>query len=231
MDTTKNVNFKCKHCQKEFQRERSLEVHLCEPKRRFREQNDPGVRLGFNAYLKFYELTQGSAQTKTFETFAHSNYYRAFVKFGSHCVAIKAINPTQFLDWLLKNNKKIDNWASDRLYEEYLLWWLPKETLKDALERGITEIQDYAEHSDLAHFRDYFRFGNANRICHHITTGRISPWIIFNCDSGVEWLNSLTSENLNLIIRYIDPDTWNRKFDDFPSDVEYCKHILKEAGL
>jgi hypothetical protein len=225
------TSYQCRFCDKSFQRERSLEVHLCEPKRRFQEQNEPGVRLGFNAYLKFYELTQGSARTKTFQTFAESNYYRAFTKFGKYCINIRAINPTQFLDWLLKNNKKIDNWTSDRLYEEYLLWWLPKENVADALERGITEIENYAEHSNLAHFRDYFRFGNDNRICHHITTGRVSPWVVFNCGSGIEWVDGLEQQHLDLVLRYIDPDIWNRKFSDFPSDVEYCKHILKEAGL
>ena len=223
--------FTCRFCKKEFQRERSLEVHLCEPKRRFQEQNEPGVRLGYNAYLKFYELTQGSAKTKTFETFAQSNYYRAFVKFGRYCVDIRAVNPSQFLDWLLKNNKKIDNWTSDRLYDEYLLWWLPKEALTDALERGINEIKNYAENGNGIVFNDYFRFGNTNRICHHISTGRVSPWLVYNCSSGVEWLDSLKPEHLDLVIRYIDPDTWHRKFTDFPSDVEYCKHILKEAGL
>ena len=223
--------YQCCFCNKSFQRERSLEVHLCEPKRRFQEQNEPGVRLGFHAYLKFYELTQGSARTKTFQMFAESNYYRAFTKFGKYCITIRAVNPTQFLDWLLKNNKKIDNWTSDRLYEEYLIWWLPKENVTDALKRGITEIENYAEHSDLAHFRDYFRFGNDNRICHHIATGRVSPWIVFNCSSGVEWVDSLEQQHLDLVFRYIDPDIWNRTFSDFESDVEYCKHILKEAGL
>jgi hypothetical protein len=59
--------------------------------------------------MKFYELTQGSARLKTFENFATSPYYRAFVKFGRYCVDTRAINPTRFVEWLLKNNKKIDH--------------------------------------------------------------------------------------------------------------------------
>ena len=52
---------------------------MCEPKRRFQEQDERGVQLGLHAYLKFYELTQGSAKLKTFDDFATSPYYRAVV--------------------------------------------------------------------------------------------------------------------------------------------------------
>ena len=51
-------------------KESSLAVHSCEPRRRRMEKDEAGVRLGFNAYLKFYELTQGSARLKTFDDFA-----------------------------------------------------------------------------------------------------------------------------------------------------------------
>ena len=29
----------------------------------------------------------------------------------------------------------------------------------------------------------------------------------------------------------IDPDHWNHRFHDYPADVEWCRHILKEAKL
>jgi hypothetical protein len=36
---------------------------------------------------------------------------------------------------------------------------------------------------------------------------------------------------LAIILPYIDPDHWNRKFKDYMADVEWCKHILKAAAL
>ena len=73
-------------------KEGSLAVHSCEPRRRRMEKDEAGVRLGFQAYIKFYELTQGSAKLKTFDDFADSPYYKAFVKFGRYCVDVRAIN-------------------------------------------------------------------------------------------------------------------------------------------
>jgi hypothetical protein len=118
------MTYECRYCHKDFIKETSLAIHMCEPKRRFQEQDERGVQLGLQAYLKFYEMSQGSARLKTFEDFAASPYYRAFVKFGRYCVDIRAINPARFMEWLLKNNKKIDHWARDTMYTEYLVEYL-----------------------------------------------------------------------------------------------------------
>jgi len=34
-----------------------------------------------------------------------------------------------------------------------------------------------------------------------------------------------------MIMAWIDPDVWQRKFQEIPADQEWCRHILKEAGL
>jgi hypothetical protein len=94
-------------------------------------------------------------------------------------------------------------------------------------------MQDYADdHPELKNgFSDYFRYGNSNRICHHIATGRISPWIVFNAQSGVECLENLTEEQVGMILPWIDPDHWQRKFKDYLADTEWVKDILAKAGL
>lgn len=225
--------FNCKYCGKEFRKESTLTAHLCEQKRRWQQEKEQGVQWGLKAYLRFYELTQGSAKLKSYEDFVSSPYYTAFVKFGRYCVAVRAINFTSFTEWLLKNNKKLDLWCKDSFYNEWLLDYLKKESPQDAMERALTEMQKYAdEHPDLKNgFVDYFRYANSNRVVHHIATGRISPWVIYNCDSGVEFLESLDEHQLGIVMPYIDPDHWQRKLVDYLSDAEWCKHVLKEARL
>ena len=225
--------YSCKYCKKEFKKESTLAAHLCEPKRRYQQQNETGVQLGFKAYLRFYELTQGSAKLKTYEDFVASPYYMAFVKFGRYLVAIRCINTGSFIDWLLKNNKKIDYWTKEAFYLEWMREYLKKENVKDALERALKEMQDLADDDAKLNgeFNNYFRLANANRICQHIANGRISPWIVFNCTSGVEFLETLNEEQLSMIIEWIDPDYWQRKFTDYMADTEWTKHILKQAGL
>lgn len=225
-------NYKCRYCQKEFRKESTLTAHLCEPKRRWQQEKDTGVQFGLRAYLQFYESTQGTTKSKSYEDFVKSPYYSAFVKYGQYLVSIRAINVKSFTTWLLKHNKKLDYWCKDSLYEEWLHEYIKQEAVQDALERALKEMENYtAGNSGLAHFSHYFRYGNPNRICHHIAGGRISPWIIYNCDSGISFLESLDEGLLAVVLPWVDPDFWNRKFKDFPDDVAWCKHILKEAGL
>lgn len=225
--------FKCKYCEKDFRRESTLAAHMCEPKRRWQQEKDTGVQLGLRAYLRFYEITQGSAKLKSYEDFVRSPYYSAFVKWGQYMVSIRGINPPAFLEWLLKNNKKLDYWQKDEYYDTYLHEYLQREAVQDALERALKEMQQYADdHPELRNgFTDYFRYGNANRIIHHICTGRISPWVTFNCESGVDFLSGLTEDQIALVLPWINPDLWQRKFKDYMADTEWVKDILNKAGL
>ena len=233
MTNKSNPTYKCKYCSKEFRKESTLAAHLCENKRRWQQEKEIGVQFGLQAYLRFFELTQGSAKLKSYQDFVTSPYYVAFVKFGRHIVNIRAVNPRAFIDWVIKENKKLDHWCYEKVYLEYLNQYIRKEAVQDAIERALKEMQDYAdEHSELkGGFSDYFRYGGSNRICHHISNGRISPWIVYNCSSGVEFLEKLNEEQISMVLPWIDPDYWQRKFKDYVADTEWIKEILKAARL
>jgi hypothetical protein len=232
MTNESSPSFKCRYCEKLFRKESTLAAHLCEQKRRWQQETETGVQFGLRAYLKFYETTQGSARLKSYEDFVNSPYYNAFVRYGRHLVAIRAVNSDSFTAWLLKNNKKLDHWCKDSLYEQWLLEYVRKESVQDALERGLGEMQNYADNNpDLADYRHYFMFGNVNRIMHHICSGRITPWTLFNCKTGVEFLDNLTGDQVEIIMPWIEPDVWQKRFHDYTADVEWAKHILAEAGL
>lgn len=223
------MTYTCQYCKKDFIKESSLTVHSCEPRRRRQQQNEAGVRLGFQAYIKFYELTQGSAKLKTFDDFADSPYYKAFVKFGRYCVDVKAINPARFTEWVLKQNKKLDHWAKDSVYTEYLLDYLKVENVNDALARAMEHGIAWAEQTG-SPAQDCLRYGNTNTMVYAVTTGRISPWIVYNCESGQKFLRDLDNTQINMIWPYIDSDFWMKKFQDYPADQEYAKDILNKAG-
>ena len=223
------MSYKCQYCDKSFVRENSLLVHVCEQKKRYQSQNETGVQIGLNAYLKFYEMSQGSSKLKTFDDFAKSPYYRAFVRFGQYCVSIRAINVPRFTEWLLKNNKKIDYWCRDSVYGEYLTEHLRIENPMDAVQRAIKSSIAWSEETGNPP-HDYVRFGNDNALCYAVTTGRLSAWALYNSDSGLEFLGRLNSEQINMTWSYIDSDHWQKKFRDHPEDTEYTKQILKKAG-
>ena len=181
------------------------------------------------SYIKFYELTQGSAKLKTFDDFADSPYYKAFVKFGRHCVAIRAINPARFVEWVLKQNKKLDYWCKDTVYTEYLMDYLRVENVSDALARAMEFGIDWADTSGHP-AEDCLRYGNSNTMTYAVSVGRISPWIIYNCESGQKFLSELDPTQIAMVWPYIDTDFWQRKFKDYPADQEYAKEILTKAG-
>lgn len=219
----------CQYCKKTFAKESTLAVHLCEPKRRRQQRGEKGVEIAFQSYIRFYEITQGSAKLKTYEDFCDSPYYSAFVKFGKYCANTKTINPRQFLEWLLKNNKKLDKWASDTFYTEYLIWYLTIENVNDALARAIEFGIDWAEKHE-ARDCDCLRYGSAHAMCYAITTGRISPWVIYNSESGQGFLSNITSDQVAMIWPYINSDVWQKKFSDYAADQEYAKEMLAKAG-
>jgi len=219
----------CKYCAKGFKKESTLAVHLCEPKRRHQQQNEKGVQIGLNAYLRFYEMTQGSAKFKTYDDFAKSPYYNAFVKFGRQCVNINAINVERYIDWLLKNNKKLDHWAKDSMYDEYLQQYLRTEALTDALQRAINYSISWGEEKGCEP-HDVLRYGNSNTVTYAISTGKISPWIIYNCESGQQFLNNMNTDQIQIVWPWIDSDFWQKKFRDYPADQAYAEEILRQAG-
>jgi len=223
------MTFTCEYCKKTFARETSIAVHMCEPKRRRLNKDEPGVRLGFQAYIKFYETMQGSARNKTHDDFCESAYYRAFVKFGHYCVNTRVVAPDRFMSWLLKEQKKIDHWCSDRVYTEYLMQYLLVEAVNDALARAIEHSMRWSEETNNPS-HDWLRYGNTHALCYAVTAGRISPWVIYNSESGQKFLSELSAQQVAIVWPYIDSDAWQKKFHDYPADQEYAKEILKQAG-
>lgn len=223
------MSHQCRYCEKTFARESTLAVHLCEPKRRHQERDERGPQLGLQAYLKFYEITQGSSRLKTWDDFVKSPYYRAFVKFGRYCYNTNVIAFPRFLEWLLQNNRKIDHWDRDTVYGEFLLQYLRVESAQDAVERARRLAQDWHEETDHPP-RDFMRYGNSNRLCHAITTGRLSPWVVYHSDSGKDFLGNLNPEQLVMIWDYIDADYWQRRFQDYAADAVWVEEISRQEG-
>ena len=222
----------CKHCGLAFTRESSLVVHQCEPKRRENQKNEKGVRIGYIAWMRFYELTQGSAKLKTYEDFCSSSLYQGFVKFGRHCHAIDAINVNKFIDYVLTSKYKIDSWTRDKIYESYLWEYVRTEKYDDALERSIETMQHWAEEiKDVTvEFSDYFKKISTSRLLNHIVHGRISPWVIYCCDAGIEKLGELNEEQVTLALPWIDPHFWERKLKIHAAEAEITRQILEKAG-
>lgn len=225
-----NEQFKCTYCGKSYRRESTLVAHLCEKRRRAEQEKDPAVQIGYQAYIKFQEMTQPGTKQKTYIEFMDSSYYLGFVRFGRYIKSINALKPEKFIEYVIRERKKLDLWCKDKTYEEYLHYVLRKENPIDTLQRGFEIMIEWAD-THGGEFNHYFRYASANKICYSIISGRLSPWIVYNCSTGLEFLDKLNEDQLKLVYSYIDPEYWKKRFSNYSSDTDYIKSTLKEAGL
>jgi len=226
---TETVDYSCEFCHRKFIREKTLLTHICETKHRWLEKDKQGNRIGFQSFLQFYTKHTTSKKVKTYEDFIRSAYYIAFIKFGSYCVNANVINVSRFVDWLLRDGVKLDSWASDISYTKFLIEYIRVENAFDAIHRSVEYcIELSGKENILSH--DILRYGNSNRICHAITTGKISPWMLYCSESGTKFLDNLASDQVKLVIDYINPEQWALKLHREPELTKQIRDTLKQAG-
>ena len=227
MESTK---FKCPYCGKEFTRERTLQVHMCEPKRRHLQKNEKWVQNGFIVFQRFYEIHQKNHKTKTYDEFCKSAFYNAFVKFGRFMMHINPIYPEKYIDYVILSKIKLDHWAREDLYEAYLVDTLKVEPVESAIQRSITTMMDWADEQN-AQWSDYFRLVNTTRAVQHIQNGKMSPWLVLGCVAGQKMLQSFSDEQLQMTQRFINAEFWSNKFKQYPADKMFVRETAKEAKV
>lgn len=222
--------YNCVHCGKSFMKDKTLIAHMCERKRRALQKDEKRVQAGYMAFNRFWQLTQNAKKLKTYDNFADSSYYNAFVKFGSFINNVNPLYPDKFIDYVIKSGVKLDHWCRDELYETYLYEILKTEPMESAVQRSLKTMMEWGdEHS--ANFAHYFIYASLNKAVHDIKNGAISPWVVLNCKNGQKMVQSMNDEQLELIAPAFDVQYWLRKFKDVPADVALVKEICREAGI
>jgi hypothetical protein len=224
-----NLN-KCAYCDKQFARERTLQVHLCEPKRRHLQKKDKWVQNAFMVFQRWEAIHYNYSKEKTYDEFCKSSYYNGFVKFGRYIMHINPLYPEKYIDYVILSRIKLDHWARDDLYEAYLIDTLKVEPVEAALQRSIATMMDWAQEQN-AQWSDYFRLVNTNRAVQHIQQGKMSPWVLLGCSAGKKMLKSFSNEQLQMTQRYIIPEFWANKFKSYPADHLFVQETAKEARI
>ena len=57
----------CEYCNTGYTREKTLAVHMCQPKRRALQKNEKRVQLGLYTFNQFYKLSAGAKKEKTYD--------------------------------------------------------------------------------------------------------------------------------------------------------------------
>jgi hypothetical protein len=230
LKVTNKKPFICQYCGHGYTKESTLITHVCEQKRRHLQKDDKAVRIGYDAFNRFFKLSQNSKGNKTYDEFAKSPYYNAFVKFGSYVSNVNPLYPDHYIDWVIRSGVKLDHWCKDALYEKYVLELIHTEIMDTALQRSIQHMESWATDNNSA-WNHYFKYVSTNRAVFDIKDGKVSPWLILNSPSGKAMLAQLNDHQLNAIASVINPEVWVKKFKNSKADLELVRHIVKEAGL
>jgi hypothetical protein len=222
--------YNCVHCGKSFMKEKTLVAHMCERKRRALQQSEKRVQAGFMAFNRFWQLTQNAKVLKTYDNFADSSYYNAFVKFGSFVNNVNPLYPDRFIDYVIKSGVKLDHWCRDELYDKYLFEILKVEPVESAVQRSITTMMEWADEHN-AEFSHYFNYVSLNKAVHDIRNGHISAWVVLNSSSGQTMIRNMSDEQLDMIAPAFDVPYWLRRFKEVPADVALVKEICREVGI
>ena len=204
---------------------------MCEQKRRFVQKDERRVQLGYQTFMRFYELCQKSSKSKSYEDFCKSPYYTAFVKFGSFISNVKPLYPNKYIDYVVTSGVKLDHWCREEMYEQYAINLIKKEGVETALERSVMTMMEWADEQEQAPWNHYFKYVSLNRAVWHIRDGKISPWLILNCASGKEMLSKLNDEQLEIVYPMINPEHWAVRFKRQTNDVQLVKDVARESQL
>ena len=220
----------CQYCKKGFMKENTLAVHICEQKRRALARTEKHVVLGYDTYNRFYKRTQNFKGDKSYDDFAKSPYYNAFVKFGSFVSNVNPLYPERFMDYVVTSGVKLDHWCRDELYDKYVVDLIKTETVETALQRSITHMMSWGEDNQ-AQWNHYFLYVSLSRATYDIKDGKISPWIVLNSANGKSMIRKFSDEQLNAVNVIMDVPFWLNKFKRLPADVELVKQVVRESSI
>ncbi len=222
--------FECKFCGHKFHKESTLATHMCVKKQRHLDLNTAGSRFGFRAFQRFYTLTTNSKKIKTHQDFIDSAYYIDFVKFGNHLDLLRPVHIDQYIDFVILSGLKMPKWTTDPVYELYIENLVKTEPPASAAERTIQTILDWSE-KNTSDFKQFFSNISANEAAYLVKTGRISPWVLYLCETGSSLMERFNEDHAKMIGPTIDPGFWMRKFKKADDDVDYIRSVLEQVGL
>ncbi len=222
--------YTCQFCGNKYMQEKTLAVHVCEQKRRYLAKDEKATVIGYQTFNRFFQITQKLGHNKTYEEFAKSPYYNAFVKFGSFVSNVNPLYPEKFIEWIVRSGVKLDHWCREELYEKYILELIHTEAVETALERSIAHMQSWAGDNNSV-WNHYFKYVSTNRAVYDIKDGKVSPWLILNSPTGKAMLANFRDDQLSAISNIINPQIWVKKFKGQTFDLELVKQVVKEANL
>lgn len=215
---------KCTFCNKTFKRESTIQTHMCEQKRRHFKKNDKDTLAGYSAYI-YWSKNNNGGKNQSYDKFAKSRLYTCFVKFGVYIIQNNINDWEKYIDWLSKNQVKVDDWPKDKTYGVYCSYRTEKETAERALERYILFVQKWEENTKYK-WHTFWKKNSIFNTIQLLIDGKISPWILFCDPNAKEFIDELPEELLVELDRNLNLEHWKSKVNRNEEDSEWITKML-----
>lgn len=229
-----NEVHQCDLCNKSYKTEKGLIDHKCHIKLRMEEYKQAEGRIGFIAYKQFYKRVANNRSTvnkeKTLIDYVNSKYYKGFHSFGKFVVDINMPYYHEYIDFLITYSLPLTKWNDDQVYMTYIKTQNKKENSERAIEKTLNTMDKWSKKSNEP-WMHYFDKEDKYRVVQAIRTGKISPWVIYNCQTGRNFMQTLDSTDLNQIFDIIDPSFWSLKFSRKSNEQHAIEDVLAQSGL
>ena len=222
-------DYQCRFCGKAFSRERTLSSHMCEKKRRWMSKDDPESRIAFSVWADFMKYVSPNAKKeKTVDDFIRSADYIGFVKFANYLIELRPVEGDKFVHWLFKMGVKLTDWTKPGTYQLYVQEAAKKETAERALERAIILMNTWAEQTGNK-WEEFFQKVAPATGMNMITTGRISPWIIYSTNEAQDLLDRMEPGQIDTITKHVDTEWWKNKIRQNKKSAQWINTTMTQA--
>jgi hypothetical protein len=192
-------------------------------------KDDSECRIAFSVWVDFMKyVSPNTKKEKTVDDFIRSADYIGFVKFGNYLIELKPVEGEKFIQWLFKMGVKLSDWTKPGTYQLYIQEISKKETPERALERAVLAMNEWAERTG-NNWQDFFRKVAPATAMNMITTGRISPWIIYSTVEAQDLLDRMEPGQIDTITKYVDTAWWTKKIKTNQTNAQWINTTMTQA--
>ncbi len=189
----------------------------------------------FLAYVIFLEFCKkrnlfGYGKYVNEILFIKSKVYDFFMEISDFIFKNKVINTPFFIKYILSQNINFRDWNTQKLYLKYLDELLLIEPPEDGFYRSLKYVEKWADLNN-SEISNFFKINNENYIMFKIENRILSPWFLFSCIEGREFITNINNKKIYKNNKDLDETKWKFKLKLYEDKVKNFESILKDKGL
>lgn len=225
------ISFKCPYCHRSYSREAWYNKHKsdCAKKKRFDQAHSMDFIRALRIYQHWRRRNGYLGKTKTIEPkdFINSSLYNSFINLVKFTSDNWVITSFKYIDFIIDRRIAEAKWTA----EETLMAYREYTRRNDNPIEQIKETHQYIKNWCEKHNIDYIEFFNkipTGQAVELITTNRISPWVLFGCDKGLQLLSRFDDDRLCLIDEFLNSKYWINRIRQSTDTAEIIQNECRD---